>query len=181
MVVVGRPRLGRLFFSVLRVVNLKNYTSSVAAATTISYIEAYLAECGVSAVSKQYEDGIPVALFFHIDVPSPVAGGLQKFTVRLPAKVKDVQEYLWRTYCSSTRRPRKTREDFKEQAAKTAWKIQQDWVQVQMSLIKLKQADFVEVFMGFLWTGHETYYEKLKSSGLKALPMATEPQSSVSR
>lgn len=146
--------------------NLKNYTSSVSAAQTISYIEAYLASCGVSAVSKQYENTIPVALFFHVDLDG------KKFTIRLPAKVKDVQDYLWKEYCGSTRRPRKTIKDFAEQAARTAWKIQQDWVQVQMSLIKLKQADFLEVFMGYLWDGEQTFYQRQLNDGLLALPPA---------
>lgn len=148
--------------------NLKNYTSNIPAHTTISYIEAYLAECGVVGVTKQYEDKMPIALFFHIDV------GGQSFTVRLPAKVAEVHEYLWRDYCSGAVRPRKVNGDFAEQAAKTAWKIQQDWVQVQMSLIKLKQVDFLEVFMGFLWDGKQSYYDQLRGSGFKALPEKTE-------
>jgi len=148
--------------------NLKNYTSSISVSTTISYIEAYLASCGVTGITKQYEDSVPVALFFHIDIP-----GTGRFTIRLPAKIKEVQEWLWREYCSVTRRPRKTREDFREQACRTAWKIQQDWVQVQMSLIKLKQVDFLEVFMGFLWDGKKSYYQQISGSGYKELPLST--------
>jgi hypothetical protein len=148
-------------------VNIKNYTSSTAASTTISFIEAYLAECGVTGISKQYKDGIPVALFFHIDLPP------SRYTVRLPAKIDECQEYLWRQYCTATRRPRKTKEEFREQASRTAWKIQQDWVQVQMSLIKLKQVDFLQVFMGFLWDGQQSYYDTLTANKFKALPQSS--------
>lgn len=144
--------------------NLKNYTSSTPAHQTIAYIEAYLAECGVSGITKEILNGTPVSLFFHIDL-----GNNQKFTIRLPAKVAEVHEYLWKAYCTSVSKPRKTKEDFKEQATRTAWKIQQDWVQVQMSLIKLKQVDFIEVFMGFLWDGEQSYYQQLKGSGFKQL------------
>lgn len=143
--------------------NLKNYTSNVPALTTISYIEAYLANCGVNGVTKQFENKIPVALFFHIEINT------RRFTIRLPAKVNEVQDFFWREYCSATSRPRKTKQDFQEQALRTAWKIQQDWVQVQMSLIKLKQVDFLEVFMGFLWDGKQTYYASLKDGEFKAL------------
>lgn len=108
--------------------NLKNYTSSVSAETTISYIEAYLAGAGVTGISKQYENGKSVAIFFHIELPP------NRYTVRLPARVEDVQNFLWNEYCQATKRPRKTKEDFYDQAARTAWKIQQDWVQVQISL-----------------------------------------------
>ena len=144
--------------------NLKNYTSNVPFERTISLIEAYLAECGVTGITKQYEDKLPVAVFFHIDL-----GAAGRFTIRLPARVKEVQDYLWRDYAASVRRPRKVKEDFAAQAVMTAWKLQQDWVQVQMSLIRLKQVDFLQVFMGFIWTGQQTYYDQVKESGLKLL------------
>jgi hypothetical protein len=146
-------------------VNIKNYTSSTPSHQTISYIEAYLAECGVTGISKQYdEQKRPCALFFHIEI------GQDRYTVRLPSRVAEVHEYLWRSYCSGVSTPRKKKEDFSDQATRTAWKIQQDWVQVQMSLIKLKQVEFLEVFMGFLWDGKQSYYQSLKGGGFKALP-----------
>jgi hypothetical protein len=148
--------------------NLKNYTSSTPTHQTIAYIEAYLAECGVSGVTKQYEDKQPAALFFTVEV------GENRFTIRLPARVAEVHDYLWRSYCSGVSKPRKVKADFHEQAARTAWKIQQDWVQVQMSLIKLKQVEFLEVFMGFLWDGKQSYYQSLKGGGFKELPERTE-------
>lgn len=146
-------------------VNLKNYTSSTPTHQTISYIEDYLAECGVKGITKEYSDKTPVAIFFHIDLGQ---GG--RFTIRLPARVAEVQEWLWRDYVTGKVRPQKSKEDFADQAARTAWKIQQDWVQVQMSLIKLRQVEFLEVFMGFLWDGKQSYYNKLKTSGFKELP-----------
>lgn len=147
--------------------NLKNYTSSIPAHQTISHIEAYLASAGVSGISKQYENGQPSAIFFHIELPN------NRFTVRLPARVQDVQKFLWQDYCSKTRRPRKSEEDFLEQASRTAWAIQRDWVQIQISLIKLKQADFLEVFMGFLWDGKQSYYQTIENAKFKALPVST--------
>lgn len=146
---------------------LKNYTSSVPAHQTISYIEAYLASADVNGISKQYENGQPSAIYFHIELPP------SRYTVRLPARVAEVQEYLWQEYCSHTRRPRKTKDDFLDQASRTAWKIQQDWVQVQISLIKLKQANFLEVFMGFLWDGKQSYYQALENAKFKQLPQST--------
>ncbi len=147
--------------------NLKNYTCGVPSATTISYIEAYLAGCGVTGISKQYDCGVPVAIFFQVEFPNA------RYTIRLPAKVTEVQEFLWKDYISHASRPRKKKEDFRDQAARTAWKIQQDWVQVQMSLIKLKQADFRELFMAFLWDGKQSYYQSLSAGGFKQLPQST--------
>jgi hypothetical protein len=121
----------------------------------------------VTGISKQYENGVPVAIFFHIEMPP------SRYTIRLPAKVRLVQEELWKDYVNTSRRPRKTKEDFADQAARTAWKIQQDWVQVQMTLITLKQADFREVFMGFLWDGKQSYFEMLEDGKFKQLPQQT--------
>lgn len=143
--------------------NLKNYTSSVPINLTLSYIEAYLMECGVSGITKQVEKGTCAALFFHLEING------DRFTIRLPAQVDKVQDYFWREYVSRAKRPNKTKEDFREQAERTAWKIQQDWVQVQMSLIKLKQVHFLEVFMGFLWDGKQSYYQRLEGGGFRGI------------
>ena len=144
--------------------NLKNYTSDVPYERTISRIESYLAQCGVTGISKQYEGCIPAALYFHVDL-----GKEGRFTVRLPAKVEEAQQAMYEDYMKGALRPRRSRADFREQAARTAWKIQEDWVRVQMSLIKLKQVDFLQVFMGFVWNGKQTYYDQIKDSGLKLL------------
>ena len=84
-----------------------------------------------------------------------------------------MQQELWNDYVASTKRPRKTKEDFRDQSLRTAWKIQQDWVQVQMSLIKLKQADFREVFMAFLWDGKQSYFQMVEDNKFKQLPQTT--------
>lgn len=147
---------------------LKNYTSTTPAMQTLSFIEAYLSSCpGVSGIAKEIKGGQVHALFFRIEVTG------RTHTVRLPAKVDEVQEVLWKDYCCATRRPRKTKEDFREQAIRTAWKIQQDWVQVQMSLIKLKQVEFLQVFLAFIWDGNQTYYDFIKGGNFKALPHTT--------
>lgn len=142
---------------------LKNYTSSVPAMTTISFIEAYLAGCGVTGISKEFKNQQCVALYFQTTENG------KTFTVRLPAQIPEVHEYLWQEYVQSVNKPRKEKSDFLEQAARTAWKIQQDWVQVQMSLVKLKQACVLQVFMAFVWDGQQTYFERLKPGGFKQL------------
>jgi hypothetical protein len=150
--------------------NLKNYTSSIDAMRTISYIETYLMNCGqVSGIAKEIKDGVVAAIVFEAADDKG-----QKRLIKLPANTEAVHEFLWRDYCSSAIRPRKTKEDFKEQASRCAWKIMQDWVQVQMSLIKLKQADLLQVFLPYIWDGQQTYYEYLKGSHFKALPAPKE-------
>lgn len=143
--------------------NLKNYTSSVPVHQTIAFIESYLASVDVTGVTKEYVNQQPVALFFHVEI------GEQRFTIRLPARIDEVHDYMWNEYASTRRRPTKTKEDFRDQATRTAWAIQRDWIQVQMSLIKLKQAQFLEVFMGYLWDGKRSYFQLLEERKFKGL------------
>jgi hypothetical protein len=149
--------------------NLKNYTSSVPASTTIARIEGYLADCGVSGTTKEFARGQPVALSFHIKLDG------RDYTIRLPANVEAVQGALYNDYISTRTRPRDTvtKDSFLDQATKTAWKLQQDWVQVQMSLIKLNQVDFRQAFLAYFWDGEKTFYEQLQASKFKALPEST--------
>jgi hypothetical protein len=146
--------------------NLKNYTSSVSSQTTISYIEAYLMEAGASGIMKKVEGGQVVALMFEIEMGNDVG----KHLVKLPANVGEVHQYLWKDYVTTAKRPRKVEADFLEQAGRTAWKIVQDWVQVQVSMIKLRQMEPMQVFLPYIWDGNQTYYEFLKDKKFKALP-----------
>jgi hypothetical protein len=131
---------------------LKNYTSSVPVSQTIARIEAVLIRCEVSGITKEYgQGGKIVALRFHVDLDG------RTFTIRLPAYRERALEALWANYLeshtsmSSWDSRRKTKESFEDQAERTAWKIVQDWVEVQMSMIATKQAQFTEVFMPYLW------------------------------
>lgn len=74
-------------------------------------------------------------------------------------------------------RKKKRKVDFKEQASRTAWRLIQDWVEVQLSMVQMKQADFVQVFLPYVWDGkrNQTFYAALKECGYKGLlPERTE-------
>ncbi len=121
---------------------LKNYTSEVPVSQTIHRIEQVLIRCGASGIAKEFvgTDGKIAAVAFQIEAPNQ-----------------------W------NRRKAKRRQDFAEQAARTAWKIVQDWVEVQMSMIQLRQADTLQVFLPYVWNGRETYYQSLKGHAFKGL------------
>lgn len=157
---------------------LKNYTSNVPVSQTIYRIEQVLIRCGVSGIGKDYGPGGKViAITFKL--PSPSHG--RDMTVRLPADEKKALEALWLDYANGDKlsadgselewnsKKRKRRIDFADQAERTAWKIIQDWVEVQMSMIQLKQAEHLEVFMPYIWDGETTVYGRLKESGFRAL------------
>ena len=132
---------------------------------TVSRIEEMLAEAGASAVSKNYTEGSLIALSFCIETPSR-----KTLTIRLPANAQAVYDAM----AKEVRRPRKdTAVKLREQAQRTAWKLMQDWVAVQLSLIQMQQADVLQVFLPYVWDGEQTFYERLKGSGFKQLPMST--------
>lgn len=156
---------------------LKNYTSSVPVSETIHRIERVLIKCGVSGITKEYgPEGNVVAVRFEIVVPET-----PKVSVRLPVDVDRALDALWLDYADGEKltpdgqrlqhgsRKTKRRADFIDQAQRTAWRIVQDWVEVQLSMIQMRQADFVEVFLPYVWDGRDTVYSRLKSTGFRAL------------
>jgi hypothetical protein len=141
---------------------IKNYTSGVPVDRTISKIEAVLVRGGATNIRKDYADGILVAICFS--TVNPVNG--QLISVRLPANALGVYDVLRH----SIKRPRRgTLEKLREQANRTAWKLMQDWIEVQMSLIAMQQAEFLQVFLPYIWDGNKTFYTALKDSGFKML------------
>lgn len=156
---------------------LKNYTSTVPVSETIRRIEAVLIRCCVSGITKEYGPTAQVsALRFEI-------GDSPKVSIRLPVDRDRALDALWMNYVNgdslspsgelisynSNPHKKKKKSDFRDQAERTAWKIMQDWVEVQMSMIQMKQADTLEVFLPYVWDGRTTVYGRLKESGFKAL------------
>jgi len=146
--------------------NLKNYTSSIPADTTIARIERLLVDGGAIGIAKEYENGRVKALVFQIQF---LADQLP-VTVKLPANVAGCQQWFWKEYCRTrSRMSRKTDADFLDQGERTAWKLQEDWVSVQMSLIKLQQQDAMCAFLPYAFNGETTVYERVKLSGGRML------------
>lgn len=160
---------------------LKNYTSEVPVSQTIYRIEQVLIKCGVSGITKEYGPvaGSIIAICFQIKLD-----GVKEISIRLPVDKERALDALWLNYADGDKlsedgkaiayhygrsQKKKRRADFAMQSERTAWKIVQDWVEVQMSMIQMKQADFVEVFLPYVWDGRSTVYSRLKESGFRAL------------
>ena len=141
---------------------LKNYTSEVPVERTVSRIEAVLMKAGADGITKTYREGELFSIGFTI--PGATKGS--SMTVRMPARVDAVERVL----TGEVRRPSKaTKERVRRQAARTAWKLMQDWIEVQVSLIELQQVDVVQVFLPYLHDGQQTFYENIKAGSYKAL------------
>ena len=157
---------------------LKNYTSNVPVSQTIYRIEQVLIKCGVAGIMKDYAipSGEITSLTFQIEAPSG------RITIRLPVDKTRALDALWVDYVGADKlnvkgdaieswssKKKKRRADFAEQAHRTAWKIMQDWIEVQMSMIQMKQADTLQVFLPYVFDGKRSYYQQLKEASFRGL------------
>ncbi|NCT92929.1 MAG: hypothetical protein GXC72_00770 [Chitinophagaceae bacterium] len=145
--------------------NLKNYTSSVPAATSILRICKALVEAGATDISQKYdpETKTCIAISFRLVITGQVPMFFQ-----LPAKVDPCFNVLW----NEVKRPRAdSRKKIMEQAERTAWKIVADWVEIQLSMILLEQAEPLQVFLPYVYdpVKQRTFYQSLKDVNFRGL------------
>jgi len=142
---------------------IKNFTSTVPVSRSIQHIEDCLIRHGAHNILKMYDaDKKLESLCFIISVDG------KDVPFKLPASVNKVEKVLR----SAVKRPTKnTYQNIKEQAERTAWKLQSDWVDIQMSLIELNQVEIMQVFLAYVYFPAQkvTYFEKLKDSHFKML------------
>jgi hypothetical protein len=143
-------------------INIKNYTSQINAETSISRIEKNLVKAGCNNILKSYEDEILTGLSFT----KIVSDNTMAFKVE--AKTKTIYKLLMAEY---TRPTEKSKEIALQQSERTAWKIISDWIEIQLTLIHLEQADFLQVFLPYIFdhTTGKTFYNKIQDGGFKLL------------
>jgi len=126
---------------------IKNYTSSVSVSKSISEIEELLSQAGADMIVKQYGDdgqGNRFVMGFTFTIKD---GELHQM-FRLPANTREFAASL----LAEKKRPRKsTAAKVNEQAERTAWKVLKEWVQIQLTLIRVHQVHPFQVFMGYLY------------------------------
>lgn len=162
---------------------LKNYTSNVPVVQTLAEIEKVLIKCGVTGIQKDYHpsgSGKVIAVTFQIKFTD----GQPAISIRLPANEERALQALWMDYVDGesvekvnggderilyNNRKQKRRNDFRDQAERTAWRIVRDWIEVQMSMIQMQQADFLQVFLPYVWDGKLSYYDRLNQSKFAGL------------
>lgn len=147
--------------------NIKNYTSTVPASTSISRIQKVLVELGATDISMKYDPTtkILMAISFRI-----VITGQMPMFFQLPAKVGPCFEVLW----NEVKRPQPdTKRKTFEQAERTAWKIVSDWVEIQAAMIILEQAEPLQIFLPYVYNPatDTTFYDRLKESKFKLLSL----------
>jgi hypothetical protein len=142
---------------------MKNYTSRVPAEKSLGDIEKLLVKAGARSISKEYGSGGEVlALNFVILSPETNA----PLGVRLPANPEAVAGVLLKGQKNATAQ---TKQRIRDQARRTAWRLMFDWVAVQLSLIEMKQAELLQVFLPYVWSGRGSFYAQLRETKFAAL------------
>lgn len=148
--------------------NVKNYTSTISVSKSVSQIEELLAKAGARHVAKTYDsDGNLEGIMFQIfQDGSPLA------IIKLPCKWQAINKIMK----GDVRKPIKgTYQRIEAQAQRTAWKIMYDWIYVQLSLIKMEQAELAEIFLPYIYDPKtdETLYQKQLNGSINVLPERT--------
>jgi len=142
---------------------MKNYTSSVPVEVTVMRIEKILAKNYATQIAKEYKEGEVHALTFSVH--NPTTG--KDSRIRLPVHRKGIVTVLSAQYKRKISATTKAR--IEGQANRTAWKLWQDWLEVQISLVEMEQAEFVQIFLPYFWNGRKSYYDQVKDGGFKML------------
>ena len=149
---------------------IKNYTSIVSPDKSIAAIEKMLREAGASYVGKNYDNGEVVGFTFTLIVEG------QPKTFKLPCNVPVVFDVLKPAGWMSEKKIRALH----EQAKRTAWRLLSDWVAVQLSMIKLRQAEAVQIFLPYIYDtlADKTFFEYMRETGYKLLgaPKPVDPE-----
>lgn len=118
-------------------VNIKNYTTQIAAEKTLGEIQRALAQHGATAVLTEYDRGIVSAVSFKLNTPN----GAVSF--RMPANIAGVLACLKR----SRSVPRKLQTP--EQAARVSWRILKDWIEAQLAIVDAQMVSMSQVFLPY--------------------------------
>lgn len=143
---------------------LKNYTSTIPIEKTISNIESLLVECGAIHISKTYDNEKKlIGIIFQLPIE-----GKGNITFKLPSNTLAVRRIMEQEI---KRAHKGTYNRVWEQAERTAWKILHEWVYIQVTMIKLQQAEALQIFLPYAYDykTDQTFFEKVRDSKYKLL------------
>jgi muconolactone delta-isomerase len=123
-----------------------NYTTTVDIGKTIIDIEKVLVAHGAQSITKDYQDGNPIALCFLI----------KSKHVLLPVRLPVDTEAVLRVMKEQRARPGLLN---REQATRVAWRIIKDWVEAQMAILETEQAKLEQVFLPYIQTPNGTIFQ----------------------
>lgn len=148
---------------------MKEFLTNVPAEESIREIEELLIGFNVKNITKEYEQNSLRAITFTLtvedrDVPFRLPINIESIKDRLKMEVRKVKpsnEYWIRLH---------------NEAERIGWALMVDFIDLQISLVKLGQTQLMETLLPFVWDwqSQETLYTKMKTDGFKMLPQITQ-------
>lgn len=136
-----------------------NYTTEVPVDKTVGEIERLLSRHGVVSSHKSYSDGEVTALEFDVKTKYGIR------SIRLPANIAAVHRIL--TAGKTEGVLKHYAANYREQAARVAWRIIKDWVEAQLAIIDTEMVSLDEVFLPYMITNSgQTFYQVIASKNL---------------
>lgn len=139
--------------------SIKNYTSNIAVSKTVGEITAILAKRGAQRVATTFDDeGISNGVTFTLETDY----GVREFS--LPARIDGVFDALKND--PKIAKAQRTR----DKAARVAWRITKDWLEIQFALIDAEMARLDEVLLPFMVDGTgKTIYSVFRATQMKEI------------
>lgn len=149
---------------------LLNYTTEIAAAKSVGEIQGMLIQAKAQSILTEFHPTSQRLLSVSFRIASPF--GI--LSIRMPANV----EAVYKTLCQEKiPQSRKTY----EQAERVAWRIQKDWLEAQLAIVRVKMAELQQVFLPYIQdpeTG-QTVYEKLHEKKFAGLALPAQSQATT--
>ena len=145
---------------------LKNYTSTVPVDRSLAQIEKTLIDLGATNISKSINEQKEVdGIVFLISVDG------KPHLFKLKARVDEVFKVLWKDVSPRSIHKKEVKNNRREQAKRTAWKLLFDRIQMDATDIKLGQMELLEVFLtrAYDLQNDQTFFEKIKANDFKQL------------
>lgn len=142
---------------------IKNFSTTIAAESTILEIEKMLAKSGAMKIMKEFDEkGRPFRLAFSIMTK---AG---EMPVKLPIDLNGLKN-VFKKQVSDRKLPRRFwgTEFAEDQAMRVGWRIIKDWLDAQLTLLSIEMVKVEEIFLPYMWDGktNETMFQKLEKRG----------------
>lgn len=128
---------------------LLNYTTEVPISKTASEIVGMLAKAGAMRISQSFgEDGAVAGIDFMLKIGSvPVLFQLPVQVDSAVAVYRKIKPHRTGRYADWEKRTR-------AQGERVAWRIVKDWVEVQLAMVELQQAEIGQLFMPYAVDGN---------------------------
>ncbi len=141
---------------------LLNYTTRISVGQTLGEIQEMLAQAGAKKLQIDYQNGLPIGVTFLIET---------SFGDRGYDLTADV-DAVYRVLCQEPVDGRYKRRD---QAARTAWRIQKDWLEAQLAKISTGMATLELLMLPYMLMNREgeTLFQVMTKHQL-ALPPGRE-------